>query len=781
MMFRICFWCFIEVLFCQMFCPLITPLVYAVDYEVQLLLPPITDHVVLPTDPLPPVCSPLADMNLYGCRGQALPASFVITVVKPLQNVRIEAAQVRGGGHSWPATAVDIHVVKDYYRNTIAAHRATMPTLLVHDESFLAIDPAPTKDYPDRMANVARGPLRDADSLQPVDISQRKQFWVTIHIPDKAKPGHYETTLRIVPQNSEATAFRLSIEVHPFELLPPMIEYSIYYPAYLEASLPADSPHNFGNLSAQQMLAEFRNMHAHGLDNPNIYDGPAVKDNGDLDFSKLDRILDLREQAGLRPRVLYLISPQIPRPFRPLTDEEHQQVKTRVVAINAWAQARGYDEVFLAMHDESWGENLTRERHSMIAIEEAGGSTFVAVNHPPFYARVGDVLTRPVLKSSALFTVDHARKAWSTQEGLRHMDEIGKAGSFTLMAENPGFREAIDGMHRQGRKIFTYMNPMSGFPLPDLHRRNTGLGMWRVGFDGTMTWAYTHIMGDKVNQQMIYGMVYRTENDVVDTLHWEGFREGVYDVRYLTTLMARLSEAAGRFPDDPIVEETWKWLRLVDVANGDLDAIRLEMARRIVALQDLGFHNISPEELFSGIDLDAVRLTTIPEPWRFKPDPDNDGVGGKWFEANLDITLWDEIRTNQDAGWNPQLFGKDNAGYGWYRTALPVVEADLEKKYHYLFFGAVDEDCWVYLNGQSIFDHSLETTGLIPAQIWMVPFTVPLAGLDLHGGDALAVRVKNTNGMGGVWKPVQLVASDQPLTSQQILALVKIRKPNATP
>ena len=260
MMFRIRFWRFIEALFCQMVCLLITPLVYAVDYEVQLLLPPITDHVVLPTDPLPPVCSPLADMDLHGCRGQALPASFVITAAKPLRNVRVEAAQVRGEEHTWPATAVDIHVVKDYYRNTIASHMATMPTLLVHDESFLAIDPAPTKDYPDRMANVARGPLRDADSLQPVDISQRKQFWVTIHIPDKAKPGHYETTLRIVPQNSEATAFRLSIEVHPFELLPPMIEYSIYYPAYLEASLPADSPYNFGNLSAQQMLAEFRNM-----------------------------------------------------------------------------------------------------------------------------------------------------------------------------------------------------------------------------------------------------------------------------------------------------------------------------------------------------------------------------------------------------------------------------------------------------------------------------------------------------------------------------------------
>ena len=61
------------------------------------------------------------------------------------------------------------------------------------------------------------------------------------------------------------------------------------------------------SILAQQMLAEFRNMHAHGLDNPNIYDGPAVKDNGDLDFSKLDRILDLREAEPGRSRTATIL------------------------------------------------------------------------------------------------------------------------------------------------------------------------------------------------------------------------------------------------------------------------------------------------------------------------------------------------------------------------------------------------------------------------------------------------------------------------------------------
>ena len=156
-----------------------------------------------------------------------------------------------------------------------------------------------------------------------------------------------------MPRNADATEFRLSVEVHPFELLSPMTEYSIYYPTYLEADSPAEGEYKFGDISDAQMLAEFRNMRAHVLSNPNIYDGPKVMPDGSLDFSNLDRVLDRREQAGLRPKVLYLISPEILGPYQPLTDKQQQQVNRRVADINSWVWARGCDEVHLAMHDES--------------------------------------------------------------------------------------------------------------------------------------------------------------------------------------------------------------------------------------------------------------------------------------------------------------------------------------------------------------------------------------------------------------------------------------------
>ena len=90
-------------------------------------------------------------------------------------------------------------------------------------------------------------------------------------------------------------------------------------------------------------------------------------------------------------------------------------------------------------------------------------------------------------------------------------------------------------------------------------------------------------------------------------------------------------------------------------------------------------------------------------------------------------------------------------------------------------FGACDEDSWVYLNGQEFFEHSFETTGLLDSAIWLTPFVAPLTDVEARGDDLLAVRVLNRGGMGGIWKPVRLILSDQELTKRQIEALIELK------
>ena len=93
-------------------------------------------------------------MTVFACRGEYEPVSFVVSAAKPLEAVRIEAEPLNGPGGQWPEAALDVRVVKSYYRGALAG-AATIPTLLVHDESFLAIEPDPTPENPNNMKNGA--------------------------------------------------------------------------------------------------------------------------------------------------------------------------------------------------------------------------------------------------------------------------------------------------------------------------------------------------------------------------------------------------------------------------------------------------------------------------------------------------------------------------------------------------------------------------------------------------------------------------------------------------
>ena len=763
-----------------------------VDYTVYVVSPAITNHVIQKDGPLPPVCKAGKVIELAACRGEYEPASFVVDAAAPLEVVRIEVGQLTGPGGTLPGDCVDVRVVKDYYTYVMADfYNTTLPMLLVHDESFLGIEPDPTEKQPWRMQNVATGPVRDAPELLPVNIEKRKQFWITVHVPEVVDPGSYETRVRIVPANGEVTELTLKVQVRLFELLPPMLEYSLYYPAYLEAKwIKPDSYHVFTNLSEQRYRAEQKNMLAHGVSNPNLFEGVSMKPDGGPDFTKLDRILTIRESVGMPRKALYLLGHEINIQSQPLTPRQRRQKQQLASQIRAWVRQRGYPEVFVAAQDEAWGNRLAGERESMIAVHEGGAKVFVAVMHTTFFDRVGDVLHRPVLGSSVNAQLRVATEKYDRKTFVSHLDEIAQAGTFQQMAERPGFRKAIDGMHHQGRRILTYMNPSAGTPLPQLQRRNEGLGLWRVGFDGTMTWAYTNNRGRAAQQVMHHAMVFRTEDGVLDTLHWEGFREGVDDVRYLTTLFATLRDAAGRFPGEPLVAETFAWLSEIDVATGDLDAIRSEMAERIVALLDLGYQIRSPAQWLADIDLEGVEVVTMPEPWPFKIDTQNEGVKGRWFDPSVDHSPWARIRTDREMGWDKQGFGgAQTVGYGWYRAPLPLSEAQLKKPFKYLYFEASDEDAWVYVNGRQVFEHSVASTGLPTEALWLTPFSVPLTGVGPEGRmietvalgrkNLLAVRVYNSQAMGGLWKPVHLILSDDQLNSEHLAALIKMRREEA--
>jgi hypothetical protein len=163
----------------------------------------------------------------------------------------------------------------------------------------------------------------------------------------------------------------------------------------------------------------------------------------------------------------------------------------------------------------------------------------------------------------------------------------------------------------------------------------------------------------------------------------------------------------------------------------------------------------------------AAQVVQFSQRWAFKTDPDDQGVNKKWFARDLDDTDWATVRSDRDKGWESQGFG-GYTGIGWYRAHLPTKPAQ-PPKFAYIHFSAVDEQAWVYLNGDPIAEHTTKTTGLGVSQIWTKPFTVNVSDLlRTDGPNLLAVRVHNSKAMGGIWKPVRLILSDAAMSEKAL-------------
>ena len=383
-----------------------------------------------------------------------------------------------------------------------------------------------------------------------------------------------------------------------FDLLDPKFEYSAYYPALLiDDVLSGDATARRDPRIPEQYLGELRNMMAHGCTNPCVYSGAAVDETGEPDFTYLAKHLDLREQAGMVGGPLYIFQlwqindTGMPMLTRDLTTEEWQRNVELTRKIVAWVKARGYSDVYFMGIDEASGERLRGERDTFASIREGGGKVWVS-SFDGFFEVVGDLLDCAVLLHPGAVLVDQYQQ-WQVKPRdylLRRQRMLTYDPELLL---TPHYQQMIKAVHRNGFKIFTYSDPQPPHPLPGLHRRHRGLGLWKTGLDGTMAWAYAGLYEKDVTLDdtrikdngvsIAYGFVLRGPEGVFDTLSWEAYREGYDDARYLATLQDAIARAKAAGRHERLAARTERWLGDVTV-NADLDAWRLEMARRTEAL-----------------------------------------------------------------------------------------------------------------------------------------------------------------------------------------------------
>ena len=369
-------------------------------------------------------------------------------------------------------------------------------------------------------------PIYDAKELQPIDLQagRNQQFHVLLHVPENVASGEYAG--RIVARSGERTLaeFCVRVRVLPFTLPEPRTNHdlekpyftSIYYNSALVDDERAGITSYYRN--AEQIRVELANLVAHGVLYPTNFQlnspekRPAI---ADVAFRKM---LWLRREAGMPNRPLHLVSnPKIN--MKDLTTSEADLARLTAKAtewLDVVEQELGHREVYFYGLDEAKGETLREGIPFFQAIRKSGAKTFnsgytAKILPPGNFAVVGDVLD--LLICCAETDSEEAAK-W----------------------------------HSKGHEIWSYAYPQSGNENPLPFRRNFGYVIYRCNYDGVCTFCYYLGFGHPWNDfdstiQRDMNFVYPTADGVVDTVAFEGVREGFDDVRYATLMRLEAREA----------------------------------------------------------------------------------------------------------------------------------------------------------------------------------------------------------------------------------------------
>jgi len=141
-------------------------------------------------------------------------------------------------------------------------------------------------------------------------------------------------------------------------------------------------------------------------------------------------------------------------------------------------------------------------------------------------------------------------------------------------------------------------------------------------------------------------------------------------------------------------------------------------------------------------------VMTLPAQWKFKIDPKYVGEKEQWFAPDHDDSAWADIRVGEF--WEKQGY-PDYDSAAWYRLKVQLPKG-LKAQIVQLCFGAADESAKVYVNGKLSGEFDIGPQG------WDKRFFIDITKEARPGEtNLIAVRVIDTVGAGGLWKPVKVV------------------------
>lgn len=445
-------------------------------------------------------------LEAFATPGEYEPFTVSVQALRDLDGVVLSVGDLRGPeGHSIPADSVDVRQVKCWPVRTQYAARSTytvVPEIL--------------------------NPVRATD----VDAGACRRYWVTVRVPDTARPGTYrgEATLRI--ENAPPARIQLSLEVLPFRLLrDPTKSFGNYYRSPLDTIRPGMT-RAVVRAVRRRAEAEARDMQEHGMTTVQMGGIGAKKVDGQWQATiDLDERIEFLERFGLwgtAPGVMMgaFFAGSIYRDTTGASWSKHLKgasmppqayfdAITRVIQqVERERLARGWPDFYYYPIDEAAADAVPLLAKTLAAIKEV-----------------------PTAKTYAtqVFELDHNRP----------LDDVLDVWCSAWFCTDV---EAVDAMRRKGRIFWCYPNFVAcSRGVPNSARMTYGFALWRMGYSCLIPWHYQAPCGNPFcDFDAHFGdwcMAYPGPDGPIPTQRWEAVREGIDDGRYLYTLEARIAEA----------------------------------------------------------------------------------------------------------------------------------------------------------------------------------------------------------------------------------------------
>jgi hypothetical protein len=508
-------------------------------------------------------------LKTFASLGEYEPVTFTVHPLTDLHRCQVTASALRCGSAAIPSSALDIRsvrymLVRPNYSSFFSYHVA--PDVLEHRASL----------------DLTRG------------CNQR--YWITIKVPEDARPGVYEGQLTFRPDGAPAAEIPLKLRVLPILLRTnPDHIYGMYYHDPLSQCDDRNSAlaNDYFRRKAEW---ERRDMVEHGM-NTLISSVTGLKrdDSGTwtIDGAETERRIALDRKFGLagKPLVVHfpvehwytrlvdrrglgshlrLVRTDVPESF-------FAEVTKMVRVIEGERQRRGWPEfLYYPIDEPSTHEPSVRFMVGVLrAIKQVPGvRTYVTAD--PSHDQFAPLWPY----------VD----VWCCQPfvfGQEKIQQLSRAKHI---------------------EFWCYPNHISGendhTPVRGA-RMTWGFGFWKSGFKTLIPWIYQASVGNPWNYLDGSAMDFMNrstpEGQPIPVALWEAFREGIDDGRYVYSLAQRIEEAKrkggkaaelARQAEQDLkyvweaieVQEKYKYDRLW--AGADFDAYRWLLAARICELQE---------------------------------------------------------------------------------------------------------------------------------------------------------------------------------------------------